>query len=154
MTGGEHSRRSPNDQGADFRGGFTRLRSCRSLLLWSGRPGGPIVISNMQAMVAIQMRIGMAHPVVIRLVPNGPALTLEIVMEMNRSILRRLSRTPHPGLTSAYLSLSATSILLMRRRKLAKSDESTAGRERTCLAGPISLQSSLHRPGNACRHAM
>jgi hypothetical protein len=73
----------------------------------------------------------MAHPVVMRRVPNGPALTAEIVMEMNRSMLRRLSRTPHPGLTSAYLSLSGTSMLLMRRRKPAKSDESTAGRERS-----------------------
>ena len=42
------------------------------------------MISNMQAMVAIQMRIGMAHPVVTRRVPNGPALIAEIVMEMNR----------------------------------------------------------------------
>jgi hypothetical protein len=50
----------------------TLKASRRPLLFWSGRPGGPSAISIMQAMVAIQMRIGMAHPFVMPLVPNGP----------------------------------------------------------------------------------
>jgi hypothetical protein len=50
----------------------------------------------MQAMVAIQMRIGMARPFLIPFVPLGyGALTIDVIMEVNRSILRRLNRTPY-----------------------------------------------------------
>jgi hypothetical protein len=50
----------------------------------------------MQAMVAIQMRIGMARPLLMPLVPLGySALTTDVIVEMNRAILQRLGRTPY-----------------------------------------------------------
>ena len=50
----------------------------------------------MQAMVAIQMRIGMARPLLMPLVPLGySALVVDIIVEMNRAILQRLGRAPY-----------------------------------------------------------
>jgi hypothetical protein len=77
-----------------YRSGCFLLRAGSSLRL---SPGAyPVAISNMQAMVAIQMRIGMARPFLMPLVPSGRAApTIKIIRETNRSILRRLRRTPH-----------------------------------------------------------
>jgi hypothetical protein len=91
------------------------LRACKSLWLWSG--ACPLAISNMQAVVAIQMRIGMVRSFLVLLVSLGyPALTTNIIKEMSRSILRKVE--PHAAfcLGGAYLGLGSMpqAVLLLR----------------------------------------
>jgi hypothetical protein len=91
------------------------LRACKSLRPWSG--ACPRAISNMQAVVAIQMRIGIVRSFLVLIVSLGyPALTIKISKEMSRSIPRK--GEPHVAfcLSGAYLGLGSMpqAVLLAR----------------------------------------